>query len=43
MKVNIAKYLTFIGVCQQVKAEHKRPAVFLSLKRIHSGTGSTSL
>jgi hypothetical protein len=24
MNVNIAKYLTSVGVCQQVKAEHKR-------------------
>jgi hypothetical protein len=24
MKVNIIKYLTFVGVCQQVKAKHKR-------------------
>jgi hypothetical protein len=23
MKVNITKYLTYVGVCQQVKAEHK--------------------
>jgi hypothetical protein len=29
MKVNIAKYLTSIGVCQQVKAEHKRSAGLL--------------
>jgi hypothetical protein len=24
MKINIAKYLTSAGVCQQVKTEHKR-------------------
>jgi hypothetical protein len=24
MKVNIVKYLTSVGICQQVKAEHKR-------------------
>jgi hypothetical protein len=29
MKVNITKYLTSIGVCQQVKAEQKRPASLL--------------
>jgi hypothetical protein len=29
MKVNIAKYLTSVGVCQQVKAEHKRSAGLL--------------
>jgi hypothetical protein len=29
MKVNITKYLTSVGVCQQVKAEHKRPAGLL--------------
>ena len=26
MKVDIAKYVAACGVCQQVKAEHKRPA-----------------
>jgi hypothetical protein len=26
VKVNISKYLTSVGVCQQVKAEHKRSA-----------------
>jgi hypothetical protein len=29
MKVNIAKYLTSVGVCQQVKAKHKRSAGLL--------------
>jgi hypothetical protein len=29
MKVNIAKYLTFVSVCQQVKVLHKRPANLL--------------
>jgi hypothetical protein len=29
MKVDIAKYLTSFGVCQQVKAEHKRPTGLL--------------
>jgi hypothetical protein len=33
MKVNIAKYLTFIGVCQQVMVEHKRPAIFFEVSR----------
>lgn len=29
MKVDIAKYVSACGVCQQVKAEHKRPAGLL--------------
>jgi hypothetical protein len=29
MKVDIAKYVVTCGVCQQVKAEHKRPACLL--------------
>lgn len=29
MKVDIAKYVSACGVCQQVKAEHKRPASLL--------------
>jgi hypothetical protein len=29
MKVNIAKYLTYVGVCQQMKAEHKSSAGLL--------------
>jgi hypothetical protein len=29
MKVNIAKYLTSVGVCQHVKAKHKRSAGLL--------------
>jgi hypothetical protein len=26
MKVDIAKYVASCGICQKVKAEHKRPA-----------------
>jgi hypothetical protein len=29
MKVNIIKYLTYVGVRQQVKAEHKIPSCLL--------------
>jgi hypothetical protein len=29
MKFDIAKYVAACGVCQMVKAEHKRPEVFL--------------
>jgi hypothetical protein len=29
MKVDIAKYVASCGICQKVKAEHKRPAGLL--------------
>jgi hypothetical protein len=32
MKVDIAKYVASCGICQKVKAEHKRPARLLKLR-----------
>jgi hypothetical protein len=29
MKVDVAKYVSSCGICQRVKAEHKRPAGLL--------------
>jgi hypothetical protein len=29
MKVDIVKYVTSCGICQKVKAEHKRPTLLL--------------
>jgi hypothetical protein len=34
MKVNIAKYVASYGICQKVKAEHKRPAGLLKALEI---------
>jgi hypothetical protein len=40
MKVDVANYVSSCGVCQRVKAEHKRPARFVAIfGRFQNGHG----